>query len=133
MGALNINIGQLAVSSGHLKAGVSKHLLQAEDIAAVAQELGCCCMAQGVRGAADSLQFRLPPIALRDFLHPILRQWSALFSEEEKIGVGPCWLGSAAVNIMPEAALNALTYGNKTLLIPLTKSLEHALLQPQVA
>ena len=65
MRCLDIGLGQVYVDTDDVEARVTQDALQGEYITPVAQVADGEGMAEGVRGAADSLNTRLPGIPLK--------------------------------------------------------------------
>jgi len=54
MSLLDVHVGQLAISPGHLETGVPQYFLQAENVTPIPQEVNSKGMSQSVRGTSNA-------------------------------------------------------------------------------
>ncbi len=83
MGPLDVGISQFAIVSGHVKAGMAKQALQAEDIPSISQEADRGGMPQGVGTAADPPDTSLLAVADNPFPDVLTGHWQTINGQKQ--------------------------------------------------
>jgi len=128
----DIRLGEVNITSYHLKLGVSQYTLQAEDIGAISKESHRHSMTEGVGAHANTRNTCLDAVALDNELKSVLGQRMAITRKKYLVVPRGSWLRTITIEELPNRLLYLSPDGHQPLSTPLSPYLQRSIVKVDV-